>query len=145
MIVIDTNVISEPFKRRREQAVIDWLDRQAPATLYLAAMSLAEVLTGLAIMPQGRSRQQLQDGMQRLLHEKFADRILPFDEAAACAYAHIQANAKASGRHVGVADDVIAAIAMSKGFAVATRDAQPYLAAGLQVIDPWQEAAGAKD
>ena len=88
MIVVDTNIFSEPLKPRGEQRVVDWLDRQPAESLYLCAMTLAEVRTGIAIMPHGRRREYLLEGTQLLL-EKFAGRILPFDEQAAGKYAEI--------------------------------------------------------
>lgn len=138
MIVVDTNVISEPFKRQPDARVLAWLDSQAPATLYLATMTLAEIMTGIATAPPGRFKSALQSGMAELFERLFAGRILPFDEAAAHAYARIQAAAKQRGQHIGVADGQIAAIAMQHGFAVASRDSAPYHAAGLAVINPWQ-------
>ncbi|MDO5091005.1 MAG: type II toxin-antitoxin system VapC family toxin [Cardiobacteriaceae bacterium] len=138
MIVVDTNVISEPFKREPDARVLEWLDRQAPATLYLATMTLAEIMTGIATAPPGRFKVALQSGMAELFERLFVGRILAFDEAAAHAYARIQAMAKQRGQHIGVADGQIAAIAMQHGFAVASRDIAPYHAAGLTVINPWQ-------
>ena len=137
MIVVDTNVFSEPLKPRGEQRVVDWLDRQPAESLYLCAMTLAEVRTGIAKMPRGRRREYLQEGAQLMLG-RFAGRILPFDEQAACKYAEIQEALKAQGIAISVSDCLIASVAAARGFAVATRDVRPFQAAGLEVINPWE-------
>lgn len=139
MIVLDTNVISEPLKRQPDQKVLDWLDRQEPASLCLSAMSLAEVWAGIESAPAGKYRQGLHDGMTALIKRLFEDRQLPFDEPAAYVYASIQAQARKQGRHIGVADGIIAATALARGFIVASRDIAPYQIAGLEVINPWMD------
>jgi hypothetical protein len=139
MIVLDTNVVSESLKPKPDPAVIAWLDRQAPATLYLAAPSLAELLLGVELLPNGKRRQGLAAGLEQLIAAFFGPRILAFDGQAAKAYAFVVARARASGSGKGIAiiDAQIAAVATCNRYAVATRDAAPFRAAGLPVIDPW--------
>ena len=137
MIILDTNVISEPLRARPVPAVQHWLDRQLVETLFVTAVSVSELLLGVATLPQGRRRDALGAEVRRSLCELFGSRILPFDQAAAFAYADLVARARANGLAIGTADGQIAAIAQAHGFAVATRDAGPFLAAGVAVIDPW--------
>lgn len=137
MIVVDTNVISEPLKPQASEAVVQWLERQAPESLYLAATSLAELLGGVEKLPPGRRKTILAESLKPLLYRWFGSRILPFDEAAAVAYAKLASRASAAGRAISFADGQIAAIAQLRGFAVATRDTQPFVAAGVDVINPW--------
>ncbi len=138
MIVVDTNVVSEPLKPEASAAVLDWLNRQAVKTLYLTTTSLAELLVGVEKLPDGRRKTVLAESLKPLLTKVFGPRILPFDEAAAVAYAKLVSRVKAAGRTVSFADGQIAAIAMVQGFMVATRDRGPYEAAGVKVIDPWE-------
>jgi predicted nucleic acid-binding protein len=65
-------------------------------------------------------------------------RILPFDADAATAYATLRARARANGQGIGVADGYIAATAAANDLSIATRDAAPFEAAGLNVINPWR-------
>ncbi len=138
MIVVDTNVVSEPLKPRANAAVLTWLDRQAGPTLYLTATSLAELLVGVEKLPAGHRKTVLTESLKPLLANWFGPRILPFDETAAAAYAHLVSRARLLGRTISFADGQIAAIAHVHGFTVATRDRGPFEAAGLSVIDPWQ-------
>ncbi len=138
MIVLDTNVVSEPMKRNGSRAVREWLDRQVAETLYLTATSLSELLVGLEILPAGKRKKGLEGALSDLLAELFGSRILPFDREAALAYAPLIGRARAAGHVLSVADAQIAAIATVHGFAVATRDTVPFVAGGVPVINPWE-------
>ena len=69
-----------------------------------------------------------------MLRTGFANRVLPFDSAAASAYAEIAAARRAMGRPIPEADCQIAAIARSRGMAVATRNVRDFADAGIDVI-----------
>lgn len=137
MILIDTNVISEPWKPVPDARVLAWIDAQAIETLYLSAITVAELRFGIAAMPVGRKRMTLHDRLEREVLPLFQGHVLPFDLDATRAYADLMAQAKASGRAIGKADGYIAATAVARGFTVATRDVSPFEAAGLKIINPW--------
>lgn len=137
MIVLDTNVVSEAMKPEPYPAVLAWLNDQAAETLYLSSVTLAELLFGIAALPAGKRKDMLSktlEGLERL----FCDRLLPFDIDAARRYAELAVKAKTSGRGFPTPDGYIAAIAASRGFAVASRDTAPFEAAGIAVINPWK-------
>jgi predicted nucleic acid-binding protein len=138
MIILDTNVVSEPMKANGAASVVDWLDRQTAETLYLTAVNLAELLVGVETMPVGKRREGVGAALAALIAKLFGARILPFDEDAARTYAALVARARARGVALSVADAQIAAIATVKGFTVATRDTTPFVAAGVPIIDPWR-------
>jgi len=138
MIILDTNVISEPLKPLASQAVIQWLDAQDPETLFLTATVLSEVLVGIALLPTEKRKRGMELAMQSLQTKLFAGRFLSFDREAAIAFALLGSRAAAKGYAVSVADCQIAAIAAVHGFSVATRDTAPFAAAGVPVINPWE-------
>ncbi len=142
MILLDTNVISEPLKPGGDKAVMDWLDAQAMETLYLSTISLAELRFGIAAMPDGKRKNMLQLKLEESILPLFAGRILPFDDAASQVYARIRSSARVRGLAIAATDGFIAAIAATHTFAVATRDTTPFEAAGLQVINPWKSGSG---
>ncbi|TDR94798.1 type II toxin-antitoxin system VapC family toxin [Enterovirga rhinocerotis] len=137
MIVLDTNVVSEPMRSKPNRMVLDWLDRQPGEALYLTTTSLAELVAGVRILPAGQRRSDLDKALSDLLERLFGPRILPFDREAALAFGAIVARGRARGQPISFADAQIAAIAETHDFAVATRDVDPFLAAGLRIIDPW--------
>lgn len=136
MIVLDTNVVSEPMKPNANPAVQNWLDRQASETLYLTAISLSELLVGIEILPPSKRKKGLDIALRELLENLFGTRILPLTSAAV-AYAPLVGRARAEGRPISVADGQIATIAFVHGFTVATRDIAPFAAAGVPTINPW--------
>lgn len=137
MIILDTNVISEPLKPSANQTVIDWLDRQDPNTLYLTTISLAELLVGVNLLPKGKRKNNLSKSLNNQLSELFESRILTFDQNAAIAYADLYTRARKSGYVISVSDGQIASIAATNNFIVATRDTEPFMTVGLSVINPW--------
>jgi hypothetical protein len=139
MIIVDTNVVSEPMRANGDPAVRAWLDRQVAESLYLTATILSELLLGIEILPHGKRKEGLAATFAELVDALFESRILPFDQQAAKVYAPLVGRARADGRAISVSDGQIAAIAIVHGFAVATRDTAPFEAAGVAVIDPWQQ------
>ena len=137
MILLDTNVISEPQRREPNARVLDWIDAQALETLYLSAITVAELRAGIALMPAGKHRDSLHENLEKRLLPMFANRVLSFDMACTKAYAEMLAKSRAAGLAVETADAFIAAVALANGFTVATRDTSPFEAAGMNVINPW--------
>jgi len=136
MIVLDTNVVSEAMRPTPSPAVLDWMDRQAAETLYLSSVTIAELLYGVGALPAGRRKQALRSAVDGLI-ELFHDRVLPFNLEAARCYADLAVTARMGGKGFPTPDGYIAAIAVANGFTVATRDAGPFQAAGIDIIDPW--------
>jgi predicted nucleic acid-binding protein len=138
MILIDTNVISELWKAEPNPDVLAWIDAQTVETLYLSAVTVAELRFGLATMPESKRRTIYQERLEKKVLPTFAGRVLPFDLNASQAYADLMARAKAGGKAIGKADGYIAATATACGLMVATRDISPFEAAGLKIVNPWE-------
>jgi predicted nucleic acid-binding protein len=138
MILLDTNVVSEPLRPAPDARVVAWIDAQALETLFLSAITVAELRAGVALLPAGKRRAGLQDSLETRVLPLFAGRVLPFDLACTQAYAELVASARASGLAIATADGYIASIAAANGLTVATRDTGPFEAAGAAVINPWQ-------
>jgi len=136
MIVLDTNVVSEAMKPQTDALVRDWLDAQAAETLFLTSITIAELKFGVGALPGGKRKERLKIAIDGLI-ELFADRILAFDTKAAHRYADIAVLARAAGRGFPTPDGYIAAIAAANEFGVASRDSSAFVAAGLNVVDPW--------
>ena len=142
MFVIDTNVASELMKPAPAPSVAAWIAARDAEKLFLTAIGEAELLYGVAILPAGRRREALETAMTRWLDLGFADRILPFDSAAARAYAEIAADRRRAGRPIGEADCRIAAITRCRGGALVTRNVRDFEEARVEVIDPWVDGRG---
>ena len=137
MILLDTNVVSEPLRSAPDSRVVEWIDAQALETLFLSAITVAELRAGVALLPVGKRRTGLQTSLETRVLPLFAGRVLPFDLGCTQAYAELMAKARASGLAIASAEGYIAAIAAANGLAVATRDTGPFETAGAKVINPW--------
>ena len=137
MVVIDTSMVSELMRLTPDAAVMEWFSAQESAELYLTAVSEAELRAGAAILPPGRCRDRLAAEVDAMVGEDFAGRVLPFDSAAARAYAAIAAARRSMGRPILEADCQIAAIARATDAAVATRNGADFEHCGVALIDPW--------
>ena len=137
MILLDTNVVSELMRKSPNAAVEVWTARQPAEDLFFSAVGEAELRYGAAILPTGRRRDTLFSDIEAMLREAFGDRVLPFDSDAARQYGDIAAMRRSGGRRVAPADCQIAAIARSRGLAVATRNTRDFLEMELDLVDPW--------
>ena len=137
MIVLDTNVLSEPLKTTPEEKVVEWLDNQSAETLYITAVNRAELRFGVLRLPDGKRKNALAAQVERVL-ELFNDRTLDFDSAAADKLAQIAAECEKNCKRALAPDAYIAACAATRGVAVATRDVSHFEYLGVRVIDPWR-------
>ena len=138
MIILDTNVISELMREKVDPRVPAWLDTQAADRVFLTAVNLSELLTGLELIPPGKRKRAMRAVLQVIELKFFSGRVLPYDESAARVHALLHSRARSLGQAISFADGQIAAIAQVQGYAVATRDTAPFEAAGVAVINPWE-------
>ncbi|MDR0702846.1 MAG: type II toxin-antitoxin system VapC family toxin [Azoarcus sp.] len=138
MILLDTNVVSEPLRVTPDARIPGWIDAQPIETLYLSAITVAELRVGIARMPAGKKRDRLRERIETQVLPRFFGRVLAFDLAATQSYAGPMTKARAGGVAIGNYDGCIAAIALANGLTVATRDTTPFKAAGVPVFNPWQ-------
>jgi hypothetical protein len=138
MILLDTNVLSEMFKPAPDAHVMEWLDRQEPETLYISAVTQAELKYGVLLLPDGARKEQLLSGFLEVM-SLLEGRVLPFDAAAADMLAVAGAKAERLGIKVVAPDAYIAATALANAFSVATRNEKHFKPMGVTVINPWTE------
>ena len=140
MIVLDTNVVSELIRPSPNPAVEQWVATRPAARLFFSAVGEAELRYGVAILAAGRRRDTIASAIEAMLRDDFAGRVLPFGSDAARAYAEITASRRAAGRPVAQADSQIAAIARSRGMALATRNVRDFEDMGIELLDSWADA-----
>ncbi len=137
MIVLDTNVLSELMRPAPSDVVLRWVADQPAASLFTTTVTQAEILFGLEILPQGRRRASLLAAAEQMFDTDFSGRVLPFDAAAAQEFALLAADRHRQGRPAGAFDVQVAAIARSRGAAVATRNVSDFEGFGAPVLNPW--------
>lgn len=137
MLVLDTNMLSEIMRPEPERKIVDWIVRQPSDELFTAVVCQAEILSGLAIMPSGRRRVELEEAARAMFADDFDGRILPFDTEAASAYAEMLAARRKAGRPGGTIDLMLAAIARVRGASVVTRNVADFEGVGVAIVNPW--------
>ena len=137
MIVLDTNVLSELMRSASDELVAQWMDDQPNSSLFTTTVTQAEILYGVAVLPAGKRKQGLAAAVGAMFEQDFRGRVLPFDGPAAVAYAEICTDRARLGRPISQFDAQIAAIARSRGAALATRNTPDFDECGIDVIDPW--------
>jgi hypothetical protein len=140
VILLDTNVVSAVMAPAPPGTVLRWLDHQPTETLYLSAVTIAEIGYGLEVLPDGKRRRDLEERFDRFVARGFAYRILPFDEKAAHLYRELMARRRGAGRPMSVLDGQIAAIARAHRFAVATRNVSDFEECGIEILNPFEAA-----
>jgi toxin FitB len=135
-MILDTNVISELMRPEPEASVVEWVASQQ--VLYVTAITRAELLLGVALLPPGKRRTRLTAVLHELFESYFAARCLSFDSAAADVFANIRAQRSRRGEPISTEDAQIAAIAGSQGLALVTRNVRDFAGIdGLELINPW--------
>lgn len=137
MFVLDTNVLSAMMSAAPAPEVAGWVSAQPTEQLFTTTICQAEILSGIAVLPDGRRRGALAAAAQAMFLEDFDGRVLPFDMEAAIAYADVFAARRRAGRAAATLDLMIAGVARARGASVVTRNVEDFAACGVNVVDPW--------
>jgi predicted nucleic acid-binding protein len=138
-VVFDTNVVSELMKASPQTGVRLWANAQPRHAVFISAITEAELWVGIALLPGGRRRDGLAADVEIMIRDEFAGRVAAFDSPAAKAFAEIVADRRRAGRPISTPDAQIAAIAKSRGAALATRNVRDFEGCGVEVINPWDD------
>ena len=137
-ILLDTNVLSELMRPKPAVEVLDWFEQLPDASFFISAITRAEILLGIALLPKGKRRDGLATSAEQMFAEDFAGRSLAFDEVCAAEYALLVAARTHQGRAISTEDAQIAAIALTHRMPLATRNGKDFSdIVGLAVLNPW--------
>jgi toxin FitB len=141
MIVLDTNIVSEPDRPMPNQRVLAWLDSTRQSALFLTAPTVAELAGGAhRILLRSGSERYLQR-LRRIVNIEFSGRILMFDLGAADFYGRVRAKRERDGRPVSQMDAMIAAICLAHGATLATRNVRDFDGLDLKLVNPFEAVA----
>ena len=135
--LLDTNVVSEWVKPRPDPGVAAWLDVVDEDTAYISVITLSELRHGIARLPMGARKLQLDSWMRGELIPRFAGRILLIDGHVAMLWGDIVAERQAAGRPIGVMDGFIAATARAHNLTLVTRNEADFTQSVPEIINPW--------
>jgi len=138
-ILLDTNVLSELMRPKPAVEVLDWFERQHGASFFVSAITRAEILLGIALLPAGKRRDNLAAAAEQMFNEDFAGHSLAFDGNCATEYALLAAERARNGHTISTEDGQIAAIALSHDLPLATRNGKDFKGIeGLTLLNPWK-------
>lgn len=137
MIVLDTNVISEVVRPSPSAEVIEWLNLQESADLYVTTITLGEISYGVEVLPDGNRRSSLSRAVNQFVDQAFGDRVLVFDRDSAYEYGQLMAGRRKLGRPLSAPDGQIAAITRRHRFQLATRNLKDFEECGIGLINPF--------
>jgi predicted nucleic acid-binding protein len=137
MIIVDTNVVSELMKSSPSEPVIEWVRARTGSELFTTSITLAEILYGIARLPDGRRKELLRTTASEVF-AAFEDQVLPFDSSAATHYADVVEGRDQIGLPIDGFDAQIASICRAHGASLATRNVKDFRQTDVNLIDPWQ-------
>jgi predicted nucleic acid-binding protein len=137
MILLDTNVVSELMRGEPSPQVVAWIEERPRSGLGITAITQAEMLYGIELLPKGKRKQGLLTAAQAMFSEDFRGRIFPFNSDAAHAFAKISALRQTHGKPISQLDAQIAAIVHSLGAELATRNVTDFEGCGIKLLNPW--------
>ncbi len=138
MIILDTNVLSEFMRAVPNPTVMAWIAQQIPSEVFVTTITQAEMYYGMALLPMGKRRSDMERAVQQMFEQDFLERILSFDSAAALEYAKLASLRRQIGKPIAQADGQIAAIALSKNAVLATRNIEDFGDCRLTLVNPWE-------
>lgn len=138
MTILDTNVVSEIMRPVPAPVVLRWISDQVSEELHVTAVSMAEILFGIELLPRGKRQEMLRAGAEQLFRVVFTDRILTFDARAAREFSVIASSRRRLGRPISEFDAQIAAIARATSAVLATRDTGGFEGCGVRLVNPWE-------
>jgi len=136
--LIDTNVLSELMRENPAPQVMSWFESQNANLMQTSAITHAEILAGIALLPAGKRREAMAQAANQIFEEDFVGRCIDFGGQAIPHYAKVRASRQLAGRPIDTADAQIAAIALSSHLTLVTRNTKDFEGIdGLQIINPW--------
>jgi predicted nucleic acid-binding protein len=138
-LLLDTNVLSEVQRPAPDLKVLGWLDTVDEDRVFISVASIAELRRGIALMAGGRRRAALAAWLANDLPARFAERILPIDQAIAERWGDLMAQSRRSGIALSVMDGFFAATALARNLTMVTRNARDFTPFGVPLFNPWDE------
>jgi len=137
MIVLDTNVLSECWRKSPNIQVLTWLAAQPQASLFTTTVVESEILYGVQLLADGARKDALSLAVKAVFNDNLTGHVLTYDRDAARSYAQIASNRKKMGKPISQFDAMIAAVAHSRGATLATRNVKDFEGCAIQLVDPW--------
>ena len=136
--LLDTNCISEVVRSKPEPRVLGWMQAADESLRYLSVLTLGEIRNGVAGLPQGKRRTQVETWLELELQSRFSGRILPIDAPIADRWGSLAAEAKRQGKSLSAIDGLLAATALHHNLTIVSRNVSDLAHTHAAVLNPWE-------
>ena len=136
MYLLDTCVISETRAKKPDAAVIEWLSRQPPETLYLSTITIGEIKNGICMLGDTKKARALSEWLNEL-KATFSPRVLSVNATVAECWGEILAANAKSGNTRPAIDALIAATAKVDNLILVTRNIRDMDGMGVKLLNPF--------
>jgi toxin FitB len=135
--LLDTCLISELVAKKPNQKVLDWLDAQAPETLYLSVITMGEIAKGISKLTPSRRKEDLDIWLKQTLPYRFTGRIIDIDLPTMLLWGELVGKLEKQGRPLPMMDSLIAAIALQNSLTLVTRNEKDFAGIEVTIVNPW--------
>ena len=135
--LLDTCALSEFQKKLPSEKVINWLDAQPEAALFMSVVTIAEIQKGIAFLPVSRRRAQYQEWLEALIY-RYDNRILPLSVNIARQWGELTGALEQKGRVLPLMDSLLAATALARRLTLVTRNTADFAGTGVTLLDIWE-------
>ena len=136
--LLDTNVVSETIKPRPGKTVLDWLETQVPTDLFIAALTIGELVRGARKVREQTRREGFERWIEQDLARQFDGRVLSFGGRTAAVWGRLMGDGDRAGRTPAAADAQIAAVAIQHDLILVTRNVKDFVNFDIQLFNPWR-------
>jgi len=136
-VLLDTCALSELRLPKPDAGVTNAIRELDSDDLFVSAISIGEIVKGVALLQDGQKKRGLQSWL-RTLERHYGDRILPIDLETCRMWGELTAAAQKAGRTVTVSDGLIAATARRHGLYIMTRNTAAFESSGALLLNPWE-------
>jgi len=135
--LLDTNIISELRRRKPEPKVTEFIRSQPLEGLFVSIVTFAEIRFGIELLPDATRRSGLNDWLAHKVRPMFEQRVLAISEDVMFKWRLLVEDGRKAGHTFSQPDLIIAATAQHHGLTVVSRDTKEYVAARVDVFNPW--------
>ena len=129
-------MVSEAVKRRPHPKVVAFLRHLTVGEAYLSALTLGELVQGVARAPE--ARRAILSRWLSGLKASFSGRILPLDAEVMELWGELTGNAMREGKPLSPLDAMLAATALRHGLILATRNTEEFRHVPVPLVNPWE-------
>ena len=138
-VLLDTCALSELRLPKPDAGVASAIRDLDSDDLFVSAITIGEIVKGVALLQDGQKKRQLQSWLQTL-ERHYGDRLLPVDLETCRMWGELTAAAQKAGRTIPASDGLIAATARRHGLYIMTRNTADFESTGVPLLNPWEDA-----